>query len=51
MVINRVRIGHTLLADGYPMNDDVPDVAPIANFVTILFSLAYYGGICTVTGY
>ena len=28
VVINRVRIGHTLLTHGYLMNDDVPDVAP-----------------------
>ena len=50
-MIKIVRMGYTLLAFGYPMNDDVPDVAPIANFVTMLFSLAYYGEICTVKGY
>ena len=28
MVINRVRMGHTLLTHGYLMNDDVPGMAP-----------------------
>ena len=28
VVINRMRMGHTLLTHGYLMNDDVPDVAP-----------------------
>ena len=28
VVINRVRMGHTVLTHGYLMNDDVPDVAP-----------------------
>ena len=39
VVINKVRMGHTLLTHGYLMNDDVPDVAPkckLCNSATLI---------------